>query len=220
MNSFYNLNIVLQWITAILMLVAAGLCSFLWFDLMEVHIAAIFFLFILTPIMQFLVSPIMTLSGVYKYVSPMLLVYAPNKKKYDLHNGTSFDYLLVFWGIRMGTPWQNRVLLFYLEGLLAIIDQIENQEIPEIIEIRGSSYFFSPRTAEKLGFEIKETGIFEKLNVLINYIDLTWMYSASKNSICFPSLSNIKTATTSGTKLKEKKQDILTLHNYLSRRLV
>ena len=217
MNKFYERSKLFQWVVGLLMLFAAGVCFGYWIELMQRSFFAILFIFIITPIGQFLMSPFMKLTGVYKYLSPMLLIYAPSKKKYDLHNGTSFDYLFSFRRNRRGVNWQSTLLIYYIEGLLEIIREIENSEVPESIEIRGSSYFFSGRTAQRLGFKTKETGIFEKLNFIINYLDLVWMYSLSKGKLHFPGLKDVKTATTTGKKLKEKKDNLLRLKTYLKK---
>lgn len=160
-------------------------------------------LFLLAPVGQFLIAPGMKLLGVYRYVSPMLLIYAPSKKKYDLHNGTSFDYLFLYQTGKSKGYWQNRLLLYYIRGLLAIIDQIHQGNIPEKIVIRGSSYFFSERTAQKFGFTIENTGLFERINIILNYVDLVWMYSLAKSQLSFPRIGNVKTASTTGSILME-----------------
>jgi hypothetical protein len=218
MNPFYEQKPIFQWGIALVMLCILGVSFYYWMELMQTHFLAILFIFIVTPLGQFLISPLMKLTGVYKYVSPMLLIYAPNKKRYDLHNGTSFDYLFIFRGNNSGLTWQNQLLLFYIEGLLKIIDEVSENMIPETIEIRGSSYFFSDRTAKRLGFELEKTGIFERLNIVINYLDLIWMFSLAKGRIQLPKLSDIKTATTTGIKLKEKKEDFLKLKAFLKSR--
>jgi hypothetical protein len=114
--------------------------------------------------------------------------------------------------------WRCRLLLYYIDGLLEIVAEIESGKLPETIEVRGSSYFFSSRTADKLGFKIENTALPEKINILINYLDLTWMYSLSKGAIVLPKLNDIKTATTSGTTLVAKKDELLRLKTFLQNR--
>jgi hypothetical protein len=218
MNKFYEQKMALQWIVALLLLALFVIIFSGWIASMQYSLFAVLLIFVITPIGQFLVSPFLKLTGVYKYLSPMLLVYAPNKKRYDLHNGTSFDYLFNYRKKDGGLNWQHQLLRYYLDGLLAIIEEIEEDRLPESIEVRGSSYFFSERTANKLGFETTRTGGSEKLNLLINYVDLVWMYSLAKGGIYFPRLANIKTATTTGKKLRAKKAELLRLKNYLVKR--
>lgn len=77
----------------------------------------------------------------------MLWIYAPNEKRYYLYNGTSFDYLFIFFVKTSVLNFQNKILQFYIDGLLEIVDEVSQNKIPESLQIRGSSYFFSDRTA-------------------------------------------------------------------------
>jgi hypothetical protein len=155
----------------------------------------------------------------YKYVSPMLLVNNPSNVKYDLHMGTSFDYLFVLRKSRPGIEIRNKILAYFLEGLLKIIDEIERGLIPKNIEISGSSYFFSERTAKRIGFEIGKTDVAVKTNIVINYPDLVWMYSLANGKIKLPKLSQVKTARISGKTLKENKTVLQKLYKYITKKM-
>lgn len=218
MNKFYELSKPLQWIISLLFAVLVFVLLGAWMDaMMDRHIAYVLLIFLIVPLFQFFATPLFSLTGMYQYLSPMLLAYSPNDQRYDLHNGTSFDYFMLMRGTPSGQVWQRKLLSYYLEGLLRLVEKLEGGELPLSVEVRGSSYFFSERTARRLGFDIQETGSTEKLNILINYLDLLWMYSLAHGRWRFPKLNEIKTASTTGEKLLQAKVDLQRLHDYLTR---
>jgi hypothetical protein len=219
MNPFYNLPKLSQWFLASLLSLLFMSLTIGWTSLMMSNLLWIFLIFVLVPLQHFLVTPLIKLSGTYEYLSPMLLVYNPNEKEYDLHNGTSFDYLFIMRGVKAGIPLRNKLLAYYFEGLLKIIERLEEEKIPSTIMIKGSSYFFSERTAKRLGFEIFETDASVRFNIVLNYLDLTWMYSLSRGKLSFPKLKGVQTAQITGEKLLLQKATLERYHQYFSRYL-
>jgi hypothetical protein len=217
MIEFYKKNMVIQWLVAIAMLLTIFAIFTLWIKLLIKSYIAFLLIFLIVPILQFLITPFFRLIGLYKYISPMMAYITLNGRKCDLHNGSSFDYLIVMMSPYVGIKLRHNILEYYCEGLLELIRQIENQKLPSDIIIRGSSYFCSERTVEKLGFELSKTNIFVKLNFILNYIDLIWMYSLSRGKLTFPNLKNIKTATITGSRLVNKKEKILKIKAYFNR---
>lgn len=218
MNAFYDQNKYIQWAVALFLgLVFLGLIVW-WTLLCSKNFLAYPLLFLLMPAFQFSVTPLMRLTGVYAYLSPMLLVYAPTAKKYDLHNGTSFDYLFVLRKTKPGTAMRTAILKHYLAGLLEIVNRIEAGQLEEGVTVRGSSYFFSKSTAERMGFSLGKSASYEQLNIVINYLDLVWMYSLAHGKLLFPKLNAIKQATIKGTALVQQKEKMTQLLNYLEKR--
>lgn len=218
MNKFYQKHKVFQWSIAILLFILVLLLYGLWYWSLSIHLTYILLLPIMAPIMQFALTPFFTLIGSYKYLSPMLLVFNPTNTKYDLHNGTSFDYLMVLSHSKMGSALKNQILQYYLLGLLKIIEDIENQKLPDTLEISGSSYFFSARTAKNLGFNISNATIAEKTNILFNYLDLLWMYSIANGRLRFPNLNQVKKANITGADLIKNKSKFEQLYIYLNKK--
>ncbi len=218
MNKFYYLHPLLKWIIALIMFVLGMAILGIWLDISDDFSLYYLLVFVVVPIGQFLFAPFFTLLGMYRYLSPMLLVFGASKKKYDLHNGTSFDYFMAMRPYKSGIEIRQKILEYYIEGLLEIVERVERQELPETVVVRGSSYFFSERTAQRLGFDIHPTGMFEKFNLLLNYLDLLWMYSLAQSKLTFPNLKEIKTAKTTGKRLLDNKAQLTKLYQFLKRK--
>ena len=148
----------------------------------------------------------------------MLLAFAPNTQNHDLHNGTSFDYLWVLRKYPKGHTIRNKILEYFLEGLLRLIDDIEKGRLPATLSITGSSYFFSVQTAERLGFSLTSPSLFDRFNLFMNYLDLCWMYSLSKGKWAFPKMSAVKKVRIEGKDLVTQKDKLKGLHAYLKSR--
>lgn len=220
MNNFYNQPKIVQWFVAILLLVGGFLPAL--FLIEKGHAQPLFYmLFILyIPLGQFAFTPLFRLTGVYTYYSPMLIGYMANDKEIDLHSGGSFDYLFVMRKHKSGIELRNRLLMYHLEGLLHLIQLIESKTLPETVTISGTSYFFNKRTIQKLGFEMIKPSLFFKLNLFLNLIDLTWMYSLSKGKFSIPTIWQAKKASISGAKLIEHKQFIEGLLEKMNKKLI
>jgi hypothetical protein len=219
MNDFYKQPIILQWIEAILLLIFGFLPALSIIE--KGYAQPIFYLLfiIYVPIGQFAFTPFFRLIGAYKYYSPMLLGYnMANNLQIDLHSGGSFDYLFVMRKYKSGFEMRNRLLIYHIEGLMHLIQLIENKSIPETVNIIGTSYFFNNRTLHRMGFEIINPSMFYRLNLFINFIDLIWMYSLSQGKLSIPSLWNAKKAIISGAKLIESKKIIQDLYDKMKNR--
>ena len=205
MNDFYKQPKVLVWIESILLLLIGFVLGIFILEkgYMQPLIYSAFILYI--PISQFLFTPIYKLTGGYTYYSPMLLGYMANDKQIDLHSGTSFDHLFVLRKYKSGIPLRNRIMMYHLDGLLKLIQLIEVKHIPASVNIIGTSYFFSERTLDQLGFQIEKATLFYRINLFINFIDLFWMYSLSKGKFAIPAVWDAKKAMITGDALVAQK---------------
>jgi hypothetical protein len=212
MNNFYTQPKILVWIESIFLLLV-GLFLALFIIEKGYSQPLYYWAFIIyVPISQFLFTPIYKLTGGYTYYSPMLLGYMANNKQIDLHSGTSFDHFFVLRKHKSGTPLRNRIMMYHLEGLLKLIHLIEEKHIPETVNIIGTSYFFNERTLNYLGFQIEKPSNFYRINLLLNFIDLFWMYSLSKGKVAIPAVWNAKKASITGDALMSQKTRFVGLY--------
>jgi hypothetical protein len=218
MNDFYKQPKVLVWIQTIFLLVVGLILALLIIEKGYSQPLFYFGFILYIPISQFLFTPIYTLTGGYTYYSPMLLGYMVNDKEIDLHSGTSFDYLFVLNIFKLGTPLRNRILMHHIQGLLKIIQLIEDKHIPASVNIIGTSYYFSERTLHNLGFQLEKATLFYRINLFINFIDLFWMYSLSKGKLAIPSVWDAKKAKITGDALVAQKTKFERLYQNLEAR--
>lgn len=216
MNDFYKLPKVLQWLLALLLLVSGFFPALALIELGYAHPIAYLLIIFYVPIGQFSFTPFFTLLGVYRYYSPMLLGYTPSDTQVDLHSGGSFDYLFVMRKYKSGIEWRNKLLLFQLEGLKKIIQLIEDKVVPESVNLVGTSYFFSNRTVQRIGFELTEPSLFYRINLFVNFLDLFWMYSLAQGKWSIPKVWQAKKVQITGQKLVEHKVQLEALYNKLS----
>ena len=200
MKNFYKTNEKFQWSIGILMILMLLILVILWLYV-ENPFLRLSLIFIVIPLYLFLSTPIMTLTKKYNYVSPMLMYIKKNDETLELHSGTSFDYLFLIKNIRPGIYWRNKMLQYYINGLIKILEKIKNDEISKTAIIKGTSHFMENSIIKKLGFTIDDPEPIDKIGFFIDYLDLVWMNSLSKGQIHFPKFNNFKKAKISGEQL-------------------
>jgi len=218
MNDFYKQPKLLQWIESVILLLLGFLPALyiIQYGHSQPFLYLLFIVYI--PVGQFAFTPIFTLIGVYRYYSPMLIGYMANDRQIDLHSGGSFDYLFVMRRYKAGIEMRNKLLMYHLQGLINLIQLIENKTIPGTVNIVATSYFFNNRTIHKMGFEIINPSLFYRINLFANFIDLFWMYSLSQGKISIPKIWNAKKASITGIKLIENKKQIEELYKKMKTR--
>lgn len=167
---------------------------------------------------QLSVTPFCRAAGIYRYHSPMLKATVRTSRTYEVHGGTSWDWLGLFRFRDRGARAARQVMVWYLEGLLDVAARIELGEIPPSIEITGTSYFFRAETARRLGFEIRPAGFRLRLNLLLNVLDLWLTYSFTRGRLAVPDLLDVKQAVIRGDELVRRMGELSRLCRALGRR--
>jgi hypothetical protein len=167
---------------------------------------------------QLSVTPFCRATGIYLYHSPMLKVTFRTSRTYEVHGGTSWDWLGLFQFRDRGARAARQVMVWYLEGLLDIAARIERGELPPSVEITGTSWFFRADTARRLGFELRPAGLRLRLNLLLNAFDLWLTYSFTRGRLALPGLLDVKQAVIRGDELVRRRGQISRLCETLGRR--
>lgn len=215
MKNYYNLPKAIQWIIAIGLLILGGviIAPIITspYGLLSIPFIA--------PFLNLVSVPICRLVGYYKYLNPYVLSTIQTDKHYDLHNIFTFDYLVNFKWSDRGRNVQKILLTSYFKALLTIIDRIENEGLSPDVLIVGHSYFFSNRTAEKLGFRVSKASFFWIFNSVIQFIELSLLYSFSKGKLALPKFWKVQRAEILGSELVKKKKTLEKLVDKLERQV-
>ena len=141
---------------------------------------------IIYRLLRYITTPIFRKTGLYKYYSPMFftLKYMPNV--YELHFGTSWDFLKL----------QNKnpkVLLKYLsEGLYNLCNDIESGKIGSNKILKGYIYYFKESTTERFGFHTRHLNFFEIIMFSLNYLELCLLKSIAAKKLSYIPFKNIR----------------------------
>jgi hypothetical protein len=166
----------------------------------------------LSIIAPFFDMPSLKKNGRVIYYSPLFITEKPKNGLIKIHGGTLFDYYFVIDKKMNGKQRTNFIIQQYLDGLLHLIEKYENDKK---IKIRVTSYIINKRTAEKIGFEIVETDILQKIILIYNYFNILISNSIAKNKLSFPKLNKTKTFDADVSQLLERKEYIEKLNNSL-----
>lgn len=170
-------------------------------------------------IWQLSVTPFCRATGIYLYHSPMLKATFRGPRAWEIHGGTSWDWIVLFRFRDRGAAAARQVLRWYVEGLLDVAARVEKGEIPGSVEVTGTSWFFREETARRLGFEIRPAGLRLRFNLFLNAFDLWLTYSFTRGRIALPNLMAVKQAVIRGDELVRRRPQLVRLRAALRRRV-
>jgi hypothetical protein len=151
----------------------------------------------------FFLTPLFRLSGVLKYYSPYLIVSRTKPDHLALHGATPFDYLRLFSWKDRGRPAVRRILLWYIEGLLALAREVSKGNISKDTTITGTSYIFSAGNAKRFGFTVEDSGSFAWGGYL-TYLTQFLTYSFAQGRWALPPVHLAKRASIKAERLCAK----------------
>lgn len=148
----------------------------------------------------FFVAPLLRLLGTLRYYSPYLVVTRSRDGHLDLHGATLFDYLLLFRWSDRGRQAVRQILIWYVDGLLAIIREIEQGKIQRDTIFSATSYIFSESIARRYGFRVEASRWFS-IGGFLTLPTQFVTYSFAKGHWALPPILRARRATIDGTTL-------------------
>ena len=142
----------------------------------------------------FLMAPLFRLTGVLRYYSPYLIVSRSRRDRMDLHGATLFDYLLLFRWRDRGRHAVRCILLWYVDGLVALAREIQGGGVPAGTTVSATSYFFSAATARRYGFTVDEAPRFA-CGGFLTYPTQFLTYSFARGRWALPPVHRARRAT-------------------------
>lgn len=167
----------------------------------------------LSMVAPFFDVPFLKRSGKLIYYSPLFITEKPKGGILKIHGGTLFDYYFVIEKSMNGKQRTNFIIQQYLEGLLALM---ETYKADSTIKLVGTSYILNTRTAEKMGFKIVKTDLFQKFILAYNYINILISNSIAKDKLSFPNINETKTFEAEFSDLLAHKEYIEKLNHKLA----
>ncbi len=143
------------------------------------------FLFVLSwRFLRFITTPLLKFLGIYEYHSPLFMTVKVGPKLYELHLGTSWDFIF--------RSKFNSITskLNVLEGLLILCDKIEKEKFPKNVILRGNPYFLKSSSLSRFGFKERKLNPLEYFMTLLSFLESTILLSISRKKLLFANINN------------------------------
>jgi len=154
---------------------------------------------ILFRLARFFTTPLLKISGYYRYYSEFLFIMKIGKQKYDLHLGTSWDFFLN----RLNNP--RHVLIELAKGIKKLTEEIESGKLSPQAVFRGNTFYLKRESASKFGFSFRKLNFIEWFLFFMNYAELSLLSSIAHKKLHFVPVSNIYIIYATGEELIKNK---------------
>ncbi len=163
---------------------------------------------VMAPLESLLLTPLYTLTGRFRYFSPMLFATRRRDGGLDLHAGTLFDYVMwLRWSDR-GPRAARIVAVELLRGLYALAGSTEAGLLPPSATISATSHFFGERTMRRFGFDVRQPAAGVVGNLLLAWLSITVRLSFTRGRLAFPDLRRVRQAVTTVDQLAHHRDAI------------
>lgn len=149
-------------------------------------------------------------AGSLIYYSPLLIGEKIKNQCLVLHSGSLFDYYFVLDRSHNAQQRRKSVFACYIDGLLNLIEQYEQQQ-PVDIKIRATSYILNRRTAKKIGLKPTEPDMLKRFILYFNFINLTCALSLLNCKLTWPDMRKISSFEGELDTLIAKKAELIAL---------
>lgn len=178
MNAFYLLPKYVQWIVAVFMtMLFIGLVAIICWITYNKPVFGFLFLLV-SPIFYLLTTPLFTLSGKYKYFSPLLFFYEKSNGDMEMHLGTNFDYAFVIIPLLFSKKnIRTEIKKYFIEGNLNFIDFLEKKSNEKSsVKVSTISHLINEKTKECYHAQYEKISLWEKIEYLFYTVDILWMH--------------------------------------------
>ena len=156
---------------------------------------------------RFITTPLLKWIGFYRYHSPLFMTVQVGPKLYELHLGTSWDFIF------RSRINPSSLKISVLQGLLILCDKIENGEFPKDVTLKGNPYFLKTSSLLRFGFKERKLNWFEYFMTLLSFPESTILLSISRRELIFANINNNRIVYINSSELLANKPLITMLYD-------
>lgn len=135
---------------------------------------------------RYITTPLFRRLGLYRYYSPMFFTQPFGSGRLELHLGTTWDFFAQ-------KNVRQQLLLHYLGvGVAGLIAAIKSGEVPLDTQLRGTMYFLSSHTLERLGFHVRKPLPLEYVAFASNYLEICLLQTIVRRRLSFIDIRRVR----------------------------